>query len=70
MHILLTTHSPYFLEAIEVYSKKYEIVEKCKYYLSENKNNFSSIKDVTNDLEKIYKKLAAPFQKLEDIEYE
>ena len=25
MHILLTTHSPYFLKAIQVYSKKYEI---------------------------------------------
>lgn len=70
MHILLTTHSPYFLEAIEVYSKKYKISEKCKYYLSKNENNFSFIEDVTDDIEQIYKKLAAPFQKLEDIAYE
>ena len=29
MHILLTTHSPYFLNAIEVFSEKYKIDDKC-----------------------------------------
>lgn len=66
MHILLTTHSPYFLNAIEVYSAKYEIKEKCKYYLAENDGNFSKFKDVTNYTELIYKKLARPFQELEN----
>lgn len=65
MHILLNTHSPYFLNAIEVYSQKYCISSKCKYYLSISNNGISSIEDVTSDTEKIYSKLARPFQILE-----
>ena len=64
--ILLNTHSPYFLEAIEVYSKKYEIADKCKYYLAENEDNISVIKDVSKYTEAIYEKLAIPLQKLEN----
>lgn len=70
MHILLNTHSPYFLEAIEVYSKKHGIEEKCRYYLSENTEDGAVIKDVTDRTGKIYKKLAEPFQTLENVRYE
>lgn len=70
MHILLTTHSPYFLEAIEIFAKKYGISENCRYYLTENKDKNAIMKDVTLNIEEIYKKLAAPFQKLENIKYE
>ena len=34
VHVLLNTHSPYFLNAIEVYAAKYGVDDKCKYYLS------------------------------------
>ncbi len=70
MHILLNTHSPYFLEAIEVYSKKHGIEEKCRYYLSENTDDGAVIRDVTDRTGKIYKKLAEPFQTLENVRYE
>lgn len=66
MTILINTHSPYFLEALEVYSKKHSIDEKCKYYLAENTGDVSIIKDVTDNPELIYKKLARPFQILEN----
>ncbi|GMQ58653.1 AAA family ATPase [Vallitalea sediminicola] len=69
MHILLNTHSPYFLNAIEVYAAKYGIKDKCKYYLAENVNTKSIISDVTNDIERIYEKLARPFQNLENERY-
>lgn len=69
MTILINTHSPYFLEAIEVYSQKHGIAEKCKYYLAENQDTLSIIMDVTDDTEKIYKKLASPFQVLENERY-
>ena len=69
LHILLTTHSPYFLEAIEVYSAKYGIKDDCKYYLSHNEGEFSDITDVSEDIEQIYKLLAKPFQILEDARY-
>jgi predicted ATPase len=66
MHILLNTHSPYFLRAIQVYSAKHEIADRCKFYLSGIDESYASIRDVTNDIEQIYRKLAFPFQKLDD----
>lgn len=70
LHILLTTHSPYFLNAIEVYSKKHKIDNKCKYYLAENDlNNMAEFTDVTDKLEALYRQLSKPFQKLENLEY-
>lgn len=66
MHILLNTHSPYFLRAIEVFTKKYKINNRTKYYLSYLKEETSYIKDVTEDTEDIYKLLVEPFDKLEE----
>lgn len=67
MHILLTTHSPYFLRGIEVYSKKHSIDKKCKYYLAEVSNGETTFKDVSENTELIYKKLAEPFETLKNI---
>ena len=65
MHILLTTHSPYFLRAIEVYSAKYQIADKCKYYLADLENEDAFFEDVTTQTDKIYKKLVLPFENLQ-----
>lgn len=67
INILLTTHSPYFLRAIQVYSVKYNVSETCKYYLSENdENDKAEVMDVTDNVEKIFAKLVSPLQKLDD----
>ena len=66
IHILLITHSPYFLNAIEVYTVKYGIDDKSKYYLASSKDDISSIEDVTDNIEAIYSKLARPLQDLEN----
>ncbi len=66
LHILINTHSPYFLRAIEVYSQKYGINSCVKYYLSYNEEEISKIKDVTLDISKIYKVLSKPLQRIED----
>ena len=70
LNILLNTHSPYFLNAIEVYSKKYNITEHCNYYMTNEINSETYVKDVTDDIEQIYAKLARPLQDLENMEYE
>ena len=70
MHILLNTHSPYFLKAIEVYAAKYEIADKCKYYLAQLDGDMAVINDVSDSTETIYKLLAKPFQNLENVRYE
>ena len=65
MHILLNTHSPYFLRAIEVYSAKYKVADQCKYYLSDIQDEAAIMEDVTTQTDKIYKKLALPFETLQ-----
>jgi predicted ATPase len=69
LHILINTHSPYFLNAIEVHSYNHGIHSRCKYYLAENIDNSSVISDVSNNIEKIYEKLARPLQDLENMRY-
>ncbi len=67
MHILLNTHSPYFLRAIQVYSAKHEISDICRYYLSDvMEDGYAYIEDVTDNVDKIYAKLSRPLQQLED----
>ncbi|MCL2386585.1 MAG: ATP-binding protein, partial [Defluviitaleaceae bacterium] len=36
IRVLINTHSPYFLNAIEIFSKKHGINDKCKFYQSKN----------------------------------
>lgn len=69
VNILLNTHSPYFLNAIEVYVKKYGIEKKCKFYLTDDNEGRTNVKDVTDQTELIYEKLARPLQDLENLEY-
>jgi predicted ATPase len=72
LHVLLTTHSPYFLDAIEVYSRKHGITDKCKYYLAEildDSSGMSEIFDVSDHIARVYEKLVDPLQKLEDERY-
>ncbi len=69
VNILLNTHSTYFLNAIEVYVKKYGIEKKCKFYLTDDNEGRTNIKDVTDQTELIYEKLARPLQDLENLEY-
>jgi predicted ATP-dependent endonuclease of OLD family len=68
LNILLTTHSPYFLHAIEVYSLIYKTDSVCRYYYSSiNCENKVTIQDVTENTDVIYKSLASSLQILEDL---
>lgn len=68
-NILLTSHSPYFLEAVKLYSDQY--LEKGKaqaaFYLSKEIPGrlMSSISNVTHDISPIFEELAEPFRELE-----
>ncbi|MDR0338040.1 MAG: ATP-binding protein [Planctomycetaceae bacterium] len=68
--ILLATHSPYFLNAIEVYSEEHNINDRCNYYLTTNEGDYCSARDVTKNIDDVYRLLAAPFRKLEKKRYE
>ena len=69
LRILLTTHSPYFLNALEVYTAKHGISEKCNYYHASKVDESAVFEEVTNDIDRIYAKLARPFQELKNERY-
>lgn len=68
--MMITIHSPYFLDAIDVFSAKYKVSSRVNYYLAENEGAVSYMRDVTNNMDAIYKKMSDPMQKLENIRYE
>ena len=70
LYVLLNTHSHYFLDAVEVYSKKHGVNNNCKYYLSSLDGEFAKIENVTGNTEAIYQKLARPLQQLENERYQ
>lgn len=69
LHILTNIYSPYFLRAIEVFSKKYSIDDTTKYYLAYNDGDNAKVKDVTLNISEIYKELSDPLQRLENEGY-
>lgn len=69
LSLIITTHSPYFLDALDVYSKKYNTSQAAHYYLAENDGAISRIQDVTSNIDAIYKKLSEPMQMLENLRY-
>lgn len=67
LHILINTHSPYILNAIEVYSKYYDISDECNYYLCSLDDYNAKIEHV-EETSPIYNILSKPLQTLEDLE--
>ena len=69
LSLIITTHSPYFLDAIDVFSARYNTSQAAHYYLAENEGNVSYLQDVTDNIDTIYKKLSEPMQMLENLRY-
>ena len=70
LSVVVTTHSPYFVDAINLFSCKYGSDDRVNYYLSSNVDNKVQIDCVTKDIDLIYKKMASPIQMLETLRYE
>lgn len=68
--VLLTTHSPYFLNAIEVYTQKYNSMETLKVYKTEKDSYGVICEDVTANMEKVYASMAMPFEMMAQMEDE
>jgi len=63
--ILVNSHSPYMIEALELISQKEGI--SSNFYIAKNGNNGSEMIDLNNNLEEIYQALSEPFSQLEKI---
>lgn len=70
LSVVVTTHSPYFVDAINLFSCKYGTDGKVNYYLSSNVGNTVTMECVTDNIESIYKKMASPIQMLNTLRYE
>lgn len=70
LSVIITTHSPYFLDAINLYAIKYGQKDKSRFYISEIENNYVTFKDVSNNIDEIYKKMSNPIQILDTLRYE
>lgn len=68
--ILLNSHSPYLIRALEVYRKTYNYEDNIKFYTltdcTEGKSK--KIVDVTNNLNKIFDKLIEPYEILREVD--
>ena len=63
VHVIVTTHSPYMLEALELYSKR--LCNDMVHYYYASVDNGTVFNNVTNKLDCVYQSLAEPFAKLE-----
>lgn len=64
--ILVTSHSPYLIQALKVFSDKENIKDRTAFYLSEKNhvNDSAEIHDVTDNLNRLFAKLAEPLKDL------
>ncbi len=62
--VLVTSHSPYMIEALKRYADRDEI--KPHFYLAEDR----TMKDVSDNLEPIFKTLAEPMQALKELKWQ
>lgn len=70
LSIIVTTHSPYFLDAINLFSVKHGLDSRVNYYLSSMEDNSVKMTCVTGNVELIYQKMASPIQMLDSLRYE
>lgn len=62
--VLLTSHSPEIIQALSTFSEKFGVKDRTAYYLAESDGVISNIIDVSEDINKIFIKLAEPLHNL------
>ena len=67
--VMISTHSPYFLQAVRYYSAMYNIEKYVNYYMAECGNDYMvTMKEVTNDLNQVFLTLAEPLNKIMNVD--
>jgi len=61
--IVVNSHSPYMIEALELYAEKAEVSRN--FYLAKKEDDYSTFLDVSDNLEAIYSQLAEAIETLE-----
>ncbi len=67
--ILISSHSPFFVQGIRYFSAKYKIEKYTNYYLAEEyEDGLSVINEVTDNLNAIFSKLAEPLNEIMNVD--
>lgn len=71
IYLYINSHSPQFIEALEVFSAKYGLRDDCKFYLSKKVNGkFSFIDIERKNLQILYDDLGNPYDAIDEIRTE
>ena len=72
INIYVNSHSPFIIEALEVFSLKEDIIENISFYLCDEleKNQFNINYVKTDEVKKIYESLTNPYYDINDIRFE
>ncbi|MGZ5472208.1 MAG: AAA family ATPase [Nitrososphaeraceae archaeon] len=62
--VLLTSHSPEIIQALSSFSEEFGVKDRTAYYLTQSNGEISDINDVSEDINKIFIKLAEPLHNL------
>ena len=67
--IVISTHSPYFIQAIRYYASKCGIENSVDYYFAEEgEDGLSILQEVTHDLNKVFTKLSRPLSDVMNVD--
>lgn len=67
LSVVITTHSHFFVDAIDLYSRKYNSDGVTNFYISEAKGHKVKFSDVTGNLIQIYRKMSDAVNVLEEL---
>lgn len=67
--VVISTHSPYFVQGIRYFAAKYDLDKYTNFYLAEEQENrLSMVRDVTHDLNHVFSKLAEPLTEIMNVD--
>ena len=68
--IVVSSHSPYFVQALRYFASAKGIEKDVKYYLAEESDDemLSNVREVTNDLNRVFSLLAAPLRDIMNVD--
>lgn len=67
--VVISTHSPYFVQGIRYYSAMYDLENYTNYYLADvQSDQLSIMRDVSSDLNQIFSKLATPLSEIMNVD--
>jgi len=64
INVLVTSHSPYMIQALIKYAKDARIIDKSNFYLAKREDNYSNIQNVNETLNEIFELLAEPMNEV------